>query len=112
MVAAYEVQNPAEPGGKLEVDYRLLWSGQEPDVDQYRVLSTTVRPSPQSNETRFSVEFGKPEKQETIPVAELRPHVVVNHNGQVKDDQLTPTNRCSLVLFTIFNPNPTPTGID
>jgi periplasmic glucans biosynthesis protein len=112
MVAAYEVQNPPEPGGKLEVAYRLLWSGQEPDVDQYRVLSTTVRPSPQSNETRFSVEFGKPEKQETIPVAELRPHVVVNQNGQVKDVQFTPTNRGWLVSFTIFNPNPNPTAMD
>ncbi len=112
MVAAYEVQNPPEPGGKLEVAYRLLWSGQEPDVDQYRVLSTTVRPSPQSNETRFSIEFGKPEKQETIPVAELRPHVVVNQNGQVKDLQFTPTNRGWLVSFTIFNPNPNPTAMD
>jgi periplasmic glucans biosynthesis protein len=112
MVAAWEVPNLPEPGGKLEFAYRLVWSTLEPDLDQFRVLSTTVRPSPQSNETRFTIEFGKPEKQETIPVAELRPHVVVNQNGQVKDVQFTPTDRGWLVSFTIFNPNTTPTSMD
>ena len=106
MVAAWEVQNPPEAGGRLEFAYRILWTGAEPDVDQFRVLSTTVRPSPQSNETRFTIEYGKPEKQETIPVAELRPHIVVSQNGQVKDVQFTPTDKGWLVSFTIFNPNP------
>ena len=112
MVAAWEIQNPPEAGGKLEFAYRLLWGGLEPDVDQFRVLSTTVRPSPQSNETRFTIEFGKPEKQETIPVAELRPHIVASQNGQVKDVQFIPTDRGWLVSFTIFNPNPSPTSMD
>jgi glucans biosynthesis protein len=112
IVAAWEVQNLPEPGERLEFVYRLLWSTLEPDLDQFRVLSTTVRPNPQSNETRFTVEFGKPEKQETIPVAELRPHVVVNQNGQVRDVQFTPTDRGWLVSFTIFNPNTTPTSMD
>jgi periplasmic glucans biosynthesis protein len=112
IVASWEVQNLPEPGERLEFAYRLLWSTLEPDLDQFRVLSTTVRPNPQSNETRFTVEFGKPEKQETIPVAELRPHVVVNQNGQVRDVQFTPTDRGWLVSFTIFNPNTTPTSMD
>ncbi|MBV8098888.1 MAG: glucan biosynthesis protein [Verrucomicrobia bacterium] len=112
MVAAWEVPNLPDAGGRLEFAYRLVWSTLEPDLDQFRVLSTTVRPSPQSNETRFTIEFGKPEKQETIPVAELRPHVVVNQNGQVRDVQFTPTDRGWLVSFTIFNPNPGPTSMD
>jgi periplasmic glucans biosynthesis protein len=112
IVASWEVQNPPDAGGRLEFAYRLLWSGSEPDVDQFQVLSTTVRPSPESNETRFSIEFGKPEKQETIPVAELRPHIVVNQNAQVKDVQFTPTDRGWLVSFTIFNPNKAPTAMD
>jgi periplasmic glucans biosynthesis protein len=112
IVASWEVQNPPDAGGRLEFAYRLLWSGSEPDVDEFRVLSTTVRPSPESNETRFSIEFGKPEKQETIPVAELRPHIVVNQNAQVKDVQFTPTDRGWLVSFTIFNPNKAPTAMD
>jgi periplasmic glucans biosynthesis protein len=112
MVAAWEVQTPPEPGDHLEFAYRLVWSTLEPDLDQFRVLSTTVRPNPQSKETRFTVEFGKPEKQETIPVAELRPHVVASQNGQVKDVQFTPTDRGWLVSFTIFNPNSAPTSMD
>ena len=112
MMAAWEVPNLPDPGGRLEFAYSLVWSSLEPDLDQFRVLSTTVRPSPQSKETRFTVEFGKPEKQETIPVAELRPHVVASQNGQVKDVQFTPTDRGWLVSFTIFNPNPAPTSMD
>jgi periplasmic glucans biosynthesis protein len=112
MVAAWEVQTPPEPGDHLEFAYRLVWSTLEPDLDQFRVLSTTVRPNPQSKETRFTVEFGKPEKQETIPVAELRPHVVASQNGQVKDVQFTPTDRGWLVSFTIFNPNSAPASMD
>jgi periplasmic glucans biosynthesis protein len=112
IVACWEVPNPPDAGGRLEFAYQLLWSGSEPEVDQFRVLSTSVRPSPQSNETRFSIEFGKPEKQETVRVAELRPHIVVNQNGQVKEVQFTPTDRGWLVSFTIFNPNKAPTAMD
>ena len=106
IVAAWAVQNPPDPGGRLEFAYRLVWGATEPDTDQFRVLSTTIRPSPQSSETRFSVEYGKSENQAPIPVAELRPHIVVSQNGQVKDVQFTPTDRGWLVSFTIVNSAP------
>jgi periplasmic glucans biosynthesis protein len=112
IVAAWEVQNPPEPGGRLEFAYRLLWGAAEPDLNEFRVLSTTVRPSPQSNETRFTLEYGKPEKQELIPVAELRPHIVVSQNGKVKDVEFTPTNRGWLVSFTIVNLVPSGQPLD
>jgi periplasmic glucans biosynthesis protein len=103
IVAAWEVQNPPAPGGRIEFAYRLVWDAMELDMDQFRVLSTILRPNPQSNETRFTVEFGKPAKAERIPVAELRPHIVVSQTGQVKDVQFTPTGRSWLVSFTIAN---------
>jgi periplasmic glucans biosynthesis protein len=106
IVAGWAVQNPPDPGGRLEFAYRLVWGATEPDTDQFRVLSTTIRPSPQSNETRFSVEYGKSENQAPIPVAELRPHIVVSQNGQVKDVQFTPTDHGWLVSFTIVNSAP------
>jgi hypothetical protein len=83
----------------------MKWRGDEPDTNQFRVLSTTVRPSPGSNETRFAIEFGKPDNGETIPVAELRPYILVGQGAQVKDVQFTPTDRGWLVGFTIFDPN-------
>jgi hypothetical protein len=39
-------------------------------------------------------------------VAELRPYITVNHDGQVKDVEFTPTDRGWLVSFTIFHPTP------
>lgn len=105
-VAGWEFKNPPEVGGKVEFAYQLRWTGEEPDVDQFRVASTTVRPNPQSNETRFSVEYDKPKKGELIPVGDLRPHIVVNQPGEVRDVQFTPTGTGWLVSFTIYNPNP------
>jgi periplasmic glucans biosynthesis protein len=107
IVAGWELQNPPEQGGSFEYAYQLKWRGDEPDTNQFRVLSTTVRPSPGLNETRFTIEYGKPENGETIPVAELRPYVVTGEGPQVKDVQFTPTDRGWLVGFTIFNPNTT-----
>jgi glucans biosynthesis protein len=106
MVAGWELQNPPEAGGRVEFAYELRWTGDEPDVDQFRVASTTVRPSPQANETRFTVEYDKPKKAELIPVGDLHPHVVVNQPGEVRDVQFTPTANGWLVSFTIHNPNP------
>jgi periplasmic glucans biosynthesis protein len=103
IVAAWEVQNPPDPGGRIEFAYRLVWGGMEPDTDQLRVLSTILRPNPQSKETRFTVQYGKPKKSQPIPVAELRPYIVVSQNGQVKDVQFTSTGRSWLVSFTIVN---------
>ena len=105
IVAGFQPQNPPEPGASFEFAYQLKWRGDEPDTNQFRVLSTTVRPSPGSNETRFAVEYGKPESGETIPVAELRPYVVVGQGAQVKDVQFTPTDRGWLVGFTVFDPD-------
>jgi glucans biosynthesis protein len=105
IVASWELQNPPDVGGKFEFAYQVRMRGDEPNPGQFRVLSTTVRPNPGSNETRFTVEYGKPEKGETIPVAELRPFVHADQGGQVKDIQFTPTDRGWLVSFTVFNPN-------
>jgi len=107
VVAGWELQNPPEQGGSYEYAYQLKWRGDEPDTTQFRVLSTTVRPSPGLNETRFAIEYGKPESGEPIPVAELRPYIVAGPGAQVKDVQFTPTDRGWLVGFTIFNPNST-----
>jgi glucans biosynthesis protein len=103
IVAAWEMQNP--PESSFEFAYQLQVRGDEPDSDQFRVLSTTVRPSPRSSETRFIVEYGKPKNGETIPVAELHPFIHADGGGQVKDVQFTPTNHGWLVSFTVFNPN-------
>ena len=105
IVAGWEPQNPPEQGTSFEFAYQMKWRGDEPDTNQFRVLSTTVRPSPGSNETRFAIEFGKPDNGETIPVAELRPYILVGQGAQVKDVQFTPTDRGWLVSFTIFDPN-------
>jgi glucans biosynthesis protein len=105
VVAGWELKDPSEKGGSFEYAYQMKWRGDEPDTNQFRVLSTTVRPSPGSNETRFAIEYGKPESGETIPVAELRPYIVTGEGVQVKDVQFTPTDRGWLVGFTIFNPN-------
>jgi glucans biosynthesis protein len=105
IVAGWQPQNLPEPGASLEFAYQLKWRGDEPDTNQFRVLSTTVRPSPGSNETRFAIEYGKPEGSETIPVAELRPYVLAGQGAQVKDVQFTPTDRGWLVSFTIFDPD-------
>jgi glucans biosynthesis protein len=105
IVAGWQPQKLPEPGASLEFAYQLKWRGDEPDTNQFRVLSTTVRPSPGSNETRFAIEFGKPEGSETIPVAELRPYVLAGQGAQVKDVQFTPTDRGWLVSFTIFDPD-------
>ncbi|HZC58947.1 MAG TPA: glucan biosynthesis protein [Chthoniobacterales bacterium] len=105
IVAGWQPQNLPEAGSSLEFAYQLKWRGDEPDTTQFRVLSTTVRPSPGSNETRFVVEYGKPESGETIPVAELKPYILVGQGGQVKDVQFTPTNRGWLVGFTVFDPD-------
>jgi glucans biosynthesis protein len=105
VVAGFQPQSPPEAGASFEFAYQLKWRGDEPDSNQFRVLSTTVRPSPGSNETRFAVEYGKPESGETIPVAELRPYVVAGQGAQVKDVQFTPTDRGWLVGFTIFDPD-------
>jgi len=107
VVAGWELQNPPEQGGSYEYAYQMKWRGDEPDTNQFRVLSTTVRPSPGLNETRFAIEYGKPEGGEAIPVAELRPYIVTGVGAQVKDVQFTPTDRGWLVGFTIFNPNST-----
>jgi periplasmic glucans biosynthesis protein len=105
IVATWEVQNPPEPGGRLEYAYQVRVRGDEPDANQFRVRSTTVRPSPGTNETQFTVEYQKPDNGETIPVAELRPFIHADQGGQVKDIQFTPTDRGWLVSFTVFNPN-------
>ncbi len=105
-VAGWQMQNPPEAGGHVEVAYRLLWRGDEPNKDQYRVVSTTVRPSPGSNETRFAVEYARPETEQNVPVEELKPYIVVGQGGQVKDIEFTPTARGWLVGFTIFKPSP------
>jgi glucans biosynthesis protein len=110
IVAMWELQQVPEAGGKFEFAYQLLWHGDDPDRDQFRVLSTTVRPSPGSSENRYSVEFGKPQNGESIPVAELRPHIVAEQGAQVKDIEFTPTSRGWLVSFTVFNPNPSKTA--
>jgi glucans biosynthesis protein len=107
IVAGWQVQTPPEPGGSLEYAYQMKWRGDEPDTNQFRVLSTTVRPSPGLNETRFAIEYGRPENGESIPVAELRPYILTGADAQVKDVQFTPTDRGWLVGFTIFNPNTT-----
>jgi glucans biosynthesis protein len=101
----WEPQALPEPGGHIEIAYQLLWRGDEPNTDQFRVVSTTVRPNPAANETRFLVEYAKPEKGETIPVAELRPLIQAGEGAQVKDIEFTPTNRGWLIGFTVFNPN-------
>jgi glucans biosynthesis protein len=105
IVAGWQPQTTPEPGASLEFAYQLKWRGDEPDTNQFRVLSTTVRPSPGSNETHFAIEYGKPESGETIPVAELRPYVLAGQGAQVKDVQFTPTDRGWLVGFTVFAPN-------
>jgi periplasmic glucans biosynthesis protein len=107
MVAGWQVQTPPEPGGSLEYAYQMKWRGDEPDTNQFKVLSTTVRPSPGLNETRFAIEYGRPENGETIPVAELKPYILTGAGAQIKDVQFTPTDRGWLVGFTIFNPNTT-----
>jgi glucans biosynthesis protein len=107
IVAGWQVQTPPEPGGSLEYAYQMKWRGDEPDTNQFRVLSTTVRPSPGLNETRFAIEYGRPENGESVPVAELRPYILTGADAQVKDVQFTPTDRGWLVGFTIFNPNTT-----
>ena len=101
----WEPQAIPDPGGHIELAYQLLWRGDEPNTDQFRVVSTTVRPNPAANETRFLVEYAKPEKGETIPVAELRPLIQTGDGAQVKDIEFTPTNRGWLVGFTVFTPN-------
>ncbi|HEY0793681.1 MAG TPA: glucan biosynthesis protein [Chthoniobacterales bacterium] len=106
IVAGWELQNPPEAGGRFEFAYELRWTGNEPDTDQFRVNSTTVRTSPQAGETHFNVEFAHPEKGEVIPVGDLRPHIVVNQGGTVRDVQFTPTVHGWLVSFSIFDPNP------
>jgi len=105
IVAGWELEKPPEQGGSFEYAYEMKWQGDEPDTNQFRVLSTTVRPSPGLNETRFTIEYGKPENGETIPVAELKPYIVTGEGVQVKDVQFTPSDRGWLVGFTIFNPN-------
>jgi periplasmic glucans biosynthesis protein len=105
IVAGWQPQSLPEAGSSLEFAYQLKWRGDEPDTTQFRVLSTTVRPSPGSSETRFVVEYGKPESGETIPVAELKPYILAGQGGQVKDVQFTPTNRGWLVGFTVFYPD-------
>jgi glucans biosynthesis protein len=105
IVAGWQPENPPEPGASLEFAYQLKWRGDEPNTKQFRVLSTTVRPSPGSNETRFAIEYGKPEGIETIPVEELRPYILAGQGAQVKDVQFTPTDRGWLVGFTIFDPD-------
>ena len=105
-VAGWELQNPPDAGGKFEFAYQLLWRSDEPNTTQFRVISTNLRPSPGSNETRFTIEYAKPEKGESIPVAELKPYVTVNQGGQVKDVEFTATDRGWLVSFTIFHPPP------
>ncbi|MBV9488681.1 MAG: glucan biosynthesis protein [Verrucomicrobia bacterium] len=106
MVAGWELQPSPEAGGRFEFAYELRWTGEEPDSDQFRVASTTVRPNPQTNETRFTVEYDKPEKADLIPVGDLRPYVVVNQPGEVRDTQFTPIGNGWLVTFTIYNPTP------
>jgi glucans biosynthesis protein len=105
IVAGWQPQTPPAPGSSLEFAYQLKWRGDEPDTNQFRVLSTTVRPSPGSSETRFAIEYGKPDSGETIPVAELRPYILAGQGAQVKDVQFTPTDRGWLVGFTVFDPN-------
>src|ERR1700736_2270513 len=105
IVVGWQPSNLPEPGGSLKFSYQLKWRGDDPDTNQFRVLSTTVRPSPGSNETRFAIEYGKPESGETIPVAELRPFILAGQGAQVKDVQFTPTDRGWLVSFTIFDPD-------
>jgi len=105
IVAGWQPSNLPEPGKSLQFSYQLKWRGDDPNTNQFRVLSTTVRPSPGSNETRFAVEYGKPESGETIPVAELRPYILAGQGAQVKDVQFTPTDRGWLVGFTIFDPD-------
>ncbi|MBV9671902.1 MAG: glucan biosynthesis protein [Verrucomicrobia bacterium] len=106
IVAGWEVQNPPDPGGKLEFSYQLLWRGDEPNATQFRVISTTVRPGPGPNETRLTVEYAKPNQDETIPVAELRPFVLAGPGGQIRDVQFTPTDRGWLVSFSAFSDKP------
>ncbi|MBV8228329.1 MAG: glucan biosynthesis protein, partial [Verrucomicrobia bacterium] len=105
VVAGWQPKNVPDAGSSMQFAYELQWRGDEPDVNQFRVLSTTVRPSPGSNETRFIVEFGRPQSGETIPVAELRPYVLAGAGAQVKDVEFTPTDRGWLVGFTIFDPD-------
>jgi glucans biosynthesis protein len=106
MVAGWELANTPEAGSRYEFAYQLVWDGKEAETNQFRVVSTTVVPNPRASETRFTVEFAKPENGETIPVDELRPYVAANQGGQVKDIQFAPTERGWLVSFTIFDPTP------
>jgi glucans biosynthesis protein len=106
VVAGWELANTPEAGSRYEFAYQLVWDGKEPETNQFRVVSTTVHPNPRANETRFTVEYAKPENAETIPVDELRPYVAANQGGQVKDIQFAPTERGWLVSFTIFDPTP------
>ncbi len=106
VVAGWEVQPVPEAGSRYEFSYELRWRGDEPGLDGYRVVSTTVRPDPQARQTRFTVEYVKLPGGEVIPVGELRPHVTTNTPGEVRDVQFTPTDRGWLVGFTIFNPDP------
>jgi periplasmic glucans biosynthesis protein len=106
MVAGWELDSVPDAGNRFEFAYQLVWDQRESDTSQFRVMSTTVNPNPRSGETRFTVEYAKPEKGETIPVDELRPNVVANQGGQVKDVQFAPTERGWLVSFTIYDPTP------
>jgi len=108
-VAGWELANPPEAGSRYEFAYQLVWNAVEPDTTQFRVTSTTVQPNPKAGETRFTVEYAKPNSGETIPVDELRPFVVANQGGQVKDVQFAPTERGWLVSFTVFNTTPSQT---
>src|SRR3984893_2047127 len=104
IVAGWELANTPEAGSRYEFAYQLVWDGKEADTNQFLVVSTTVHPNPRANETRFTVEYAKPENGETIPVDELRPYVAANQGGQVKDIQFAPTEGGWLVSFTLFAP--------
>jgi periplasmic glucans biosynthesis protein len=106
VVLGWQPKNMPGVGTKWDFAYQIRWSAQEPNQDQFRVVSTTVRPNPGSGTTHFTVEYVRPDAGDAVPVAELRPLVTATQNGQVKELKFQPTMNGWLVSFDIYNPNP------
>jgi glucans biosynthesis protein len=112
IVVGWQPLDGVAAGARSDYSYQLVWRGDEPDQDQFRVVSTTLRPSPSSNETLINVEYARPLHGETIPVEQIHPLVLSGTGGEIKNVQFTPTEFGWLVTFTVHAMNANPSNLE
>jgi glucans biosynthesis protein len=112
IVAGWQPLDSPAAGARSDYSYQLVWRGDDPDQDQFRVVSTTLRPSPSSSETLINVEYARAVHGETIPVEQLHPLVLSGTGGEIKNVQFTPTESGWLVTFTVHALSTNPSDLE